>query len=345
VAKRRFRASPEPAPEALSAEERRNRRRRDRELIRRGKKPPTGRSSGPWRRVLLIGVPTVVIVAVVAVLLFSNLLQAPCINFEGIPEESGPVDFPLHNTTDFTGTWCPSDVTNVEQIYPLLKISIEGQSVGIPPTQAATAQNPDWPSIGRNSSYPGGYACVLPIATHPPDASGGYPDGIIEIASPWPYSYNLSDFFHVWSTSFSSVSVNSSAPSQPIIYQPGDLLGYTADASHSIGLFVDGRPSSAGPGLVLNTLDYASGVYPSCLAKKYGTGHTILLSYTAVAPSARGAGLHPATLSTAGADPAIYEAGFGGTLQKVVDAPAKASDAQRDAALALGWLTLRPPGA
>jgi len=343
VAKRRFRTPAETAPEQLDPAERRARRRRDRELVKRGKKVPLGRSS-PWRRAALLGIPAVVIVAIVLVLLYGNLFAAPCVQFQTIPSSSGQPEFPPHNTTNFDGTWCPANVALVEHIHPYLQIKVEGQTVGIPPTQSATPQNPDWPSIGRNSTYPGGYACDLPLHTHPPEPAGGLPDGIIHVESAWPYLYNLSDFFHVWSQSFSSVFVNSSSPSQPVIYQTNNLLGFTADSTHRIDLFVDGQPSAAGPGLVLNTLDYAENPYPSCLAQKYGTGHVILLTYTTVGAAALGSGLHPGGLATAGADPMVYWTSLGGPLQKVGSAVAQATDGDHLTFAGLHWLAGRPVG-
>ncbi len=341
MAKRRFRGQ-EPAPvEDLTPEQRRERRRRDRELIKKGKKPPTGGAS-QRRRILLLSVVAIVIVAVILLITFGGFFKPPCITFQPIPESSGLPAFPPHNTTDFSTTWCPSGVALEMHVHPYLQINIEGQSVGIPPT-SSQAVNP--PAIGSNSSYPGGYTCDLPIHTHPPDALAGYPDGVLHIESPWPYIYNLSTFFYVWQQSFSSVYVNTSHPSQPIVYQPNDLLGFTADANHKVELFVDGQASTAGPGLELNTLDYAASPYPSCLEAAYGTGHVIVLEYVSISPAVLGSGLHPATLATAGPNPAPYLASLGGPLEKVGDGPAVSSDRAHAELAALPWLTLRPTGA
>lgn len=340
MAKRRFRAGEDAPLEDLTPEQRRARRRRDRELLRRGKKPPTGTRS-PWRRVALLGIPAGVIVAVVLVLLFSNIFTTPCIEFTSIPASSGLPAFPPHNTTDFSQSWCPPGVTFVVHIHPYVKINIEGQAVGIPPTQAATPQTPDYPSIGRNSSYPGNYECDLPLHTHPPDAGVGFPDGVLHIESPWPYAYNLSTFFYIWQQSFSSVYVNSSHASQPIVYQSNELLGFTADATHKVELFVDGQPSSAGPSLVLNTLDYAPNPYPSCIGEVYGTGHVILLEYVQISPAVRAGALHPATLTTAGPSALPYLASLGGPLEKASNAPAESTTLAHAQFAALGWLALR----
>lgn len=344
MAKRRFQQAEEAPAETLTPEQRRAQRRRERSARKKGKTAKSGPTSR-WRRALLLGVPAVVIIAVVLVLVFGNLFSTPCLTLQSIPEGSGVPAFPPHTTTDFSTTWCPSGVNLVEESFPYLQININGHGVGIPPTQAATSTNPDYPSIGRNSSYPGNYACNLPVATHPPLASSGYPDGTIYIASPWPYIYNLSTFFDVWAGSFSSVDVNASYSTQPIVYQPTDLLGFSSDATHKITLFVDGQVSTAGPSLELNTLDYGPSPYPTCLAEKYGTGHVIVLSYSTITPAVVGHGPRPIAGETAlGVDPELYLSSLGGLLQKVGDLPAQATDIAHATFASLGWLVLRPIG-
>jgi hypothetical protein len=340
VAKRRFRTVEAPPEEVLTPEQRRTRRRRDRELRRKGKRPPTGRTSRS-RRVLLLSVPVVVIVAVVLLLVFTNFFQTPCLKLQPIPSSSGLPAFPLHNTTDFTGTWCPPGASPVQVVFPYLRINIEGQSVGIPPTQSATSTTPDFPSIGRNASYPGNYACDLPLYTRPPLPAQGFPNGVIYLVSPWPYVYNLSAFFYVWQQSFSGVYVNTSYSNQPIVYQTNELLGFTADATHRVELFVDGAPSSAGPSLELNTLDYATGPQPQCLSELYGTGHTILLEYVSTSSTAVALQPPPAGLVTAGPNPMGYLVSLGGPLQKVGNAPASATDRAHAAFAGLAWLALK----
>lgn len=340
MAKRRFRNADEPLPEELTPEQRRARRRRDRELVRKGKAPPSGRPNRR-RRALLLSIPVVIIVAILSVLLFTQFFQAPCIQFQPIPQSSGQPTFPLHNTTDFSGTWCPPGVGLVVHMHPYIKIDIEGQTVNIPPTQLATPQNPDFPSIGRNASYPNNYACDLPIHTHAPDPALGYPDGVVHIESPWPYVYNLSSFFYVWQQSFTGVFVNSTHPNQPIVYQPNELLGFTSDATHKVELFVDGAASTAGPSLELNTLDYVANPYPTCLAELYGTGHVILLEYASISPAVRGSGLHPATLESAPPTAMPYLVSLGGPLQKVGDIAAETTDMVHAQFASLHWLSLR----
>jgi hypothetical protein len=289
VAKRRIQRSPEKAPEQLTPEERREKRRRDRSA--QGKKGGKGVGS-PWRRAAVVGGSSAVVVAVVVVLVVFHPFNVPCIQFTANP--SGTPAFPTHNTTDFSGTWCPG-ASSVVQVYPLLRLSVNGQSVTLPN------------SIGRNTSYTmngASYECDLPVHTSPP-APPSYPSGTILVSSPWPYTYNLSDFFSIWAQSYASISVNSSASNRPIIYTPSDLLGYTPDSAHAISLYVDGQPSSAGPNLELNTLDNGPNTYPSCLGEVYGTGHTIALVYgprgvTALSPSER-----TPLLSTGVADPLL----------------------------------------
>ncbi|MCI4336744.1 MAG: hypothetical protein L3K17_06070 [Thermoplasmata archaeon] len=345
MSKRRFREDAETPAESQTPEERRAQRRKDRALGQKGKKPKSGPTSA-WRRAALLGIPAVVIVAVVVVLVFGNLFSTPCITLQPIPPSSGVPGFPPHTTSDFSQTWCPSGVSLVMEVFPYIQININGHSVGIPPTQAASSATPDYPSIGRNTSYPGNYACNLPVATHPPLASQGYPDGIIYLASPWPYIYTLSTFFQVWAGSFSSVNVNASYAAQPIVYQTNDLLGFTSDATHKITLFVDGQVSSAGPSLALDTLDYGPNPYPACMSQKYGTGHIIVLSYSLITPAVRGSGLHPATLSTApGVDPMVYLTSLGGVLEKVGNAAGQETDRAHAMFAGLSWLVLRPLGA
>lgn len=341
MAKRRFQRTEEAPAETLTPEERRARARRERTARKKGKTAKGGPASR-WRPVLILGVPAAVIVAVVLVLVFGNLFSTPCLTLQPIPPSSGVPAFPAHTTTDFSTTWCPSGVNLVEESFPYLQININGHSVPLPPTQAATSSTPDYPSIGRNSSYPGNYVCNLPIATHPPLAPD-YPDGTIYIASPWAYIYNLSTFFDVWAGSFSSVDVNASYSSQPIVYQPNDLLGFSSDATHRITLFVDGQVSTAGPSLELNTLDHGPNPYPTCLGEKYGTGHVIVLSYSTITPAVVGAGPRPiAGESALGVNPELYLTSLGGPLQKIGDAAGQATDAAHAGVATLSWLVLRP---
>jgi hypothetical protein len=289
VAKRRVSVAEteDETPVARTPEERRKQRKKDRASRKAGRSV----SSNKWRRAALIGVPVVVVVAVVVVLItLTNANSIPCLQLSGVPvQQSGVPAFPPHNTTDFSSSWCPQGVTTVLASFPLLTVSIQGTGVTIPT------------SVGRNTSYPGGIECDLPVLTRA--AASPYPAGTIYVESPWAFAYNLSTFFSVWSQSYANVFVNSSDATQPVVYQTNDLLGFTPDATHSIHLFVDGSPSSAGPALGIDTLDYGPNPYPSCIAEKYGTGHRILLTYTASSATSLGVRGPTGLLATGPADP------------------------------------------
>jgi len=269
VAKRRFRADPdaEKAPEDLSPEERRVRRREERSRSSRGKRPKEERTG--WRRGLVPGAVAVTIVAVILVLWFGVglLFPHPCLAFTSIPNTSGTPNFPLSNTTDFTSTWCPV-ASPLFSIHPELQISVNAQTVGLPP------------SIGRDTNFTN-YECVLPIHTEP-RVSGG----VFNVTSPWPYDYTLGDFFSVWQSSYVSAFVNASYSTRTIDYSSTQFLGLTVNSGHTLRLFVDGQLSSAGPSLVLNSLNYEAGSSPSCIDAVYGSGHVIALVYQTVGSGA-----------------------------------------------------------
>ena len=329
MAKRRIRRSDDRAPEEQSVEERRADR-------KKGKKSASGRKGfgSPLRRAAIIGIPVGIIAAIVVVLVFFNPFLTPCIQFSPIPTSSGVPAFPPHNTTDFTNTWCPPVTSLVLHVHPLVKIFIDGTSVTIP-----SPSSPPGDSLGRNNSYPGGYECDLPIHTHPPAAAAGFPAGVIHLESPWAYIYTLSNFFGIWSQSYSSAFVNSTDSSQPIIYQQNDLLGFTTDAGHSIELLVNNQPSSDGPNLELNTLDYSPNPFPACLGERYGTGNVIVLAY---GPTGAIVTTHPAgTLQTGPAAPGLLEhlVGWPGPHPSWWNAHMAPIDHAR--AASLGWLALR----
>ncbi|MCI4323846.1 MAG: hypothetical protein L3K03_07520 [Thermoplasmata archaeon] len=306
----------------LSPEDRRELRRRERKKQKAGNEKSSWAST-PGRRAVLIGAPVAVIVAVV-VLLIVNPFGAPCLNLGSIPASSGPPAFPPHNTTDFSTTWCPDD-SPILDLQDVVKVSIGTTSVTFPT------------AIGRNSSYGGAYACDLPIATQP--AVAGYPANVVYLDSPWPYIYTLGDFFTVWAESYSHADVNATYPSQTIGYTTTQILGFTADSTHSVNLFVDGQLSSQGPNLNLDTLPYLAGAYPSCIGSLDGSGHTVLISYTSLASSALappvslGTALHlPGTALVPFNAPGLH---FPGTI-------ASTSLQQRFTEQSLTWLLGRP---
>jgi hypothetical protein len=282
VAKRRFRSDPdaEAAPEDLSPEQRRVRRRDEKTRASRGKRPKEERTG--WRRGIMPGIVAAVILAVVLVLWFGVglLFPHPCLAFQTIPTESGIPDFPASNTTNFGQTWCPS-ATALFSIHPELQISVNGQSVGLPT------------SIGRSLNFTN-YECDLPIHTEP-----GVSGGLFNVTSPWPYDYTLGDFFSVWQSSYVSAFVNSTYSTRTIDYTSTQLLGLSTDSSHTLRLFVDNEPNSAGPSLVLNGLNNQAGSNPSCIDAVYGSGHVIALVYQTIGNGAVvSEPMHP-TLSTA----------------------------------------------
>ncbi len=262
MSKRRGKSVDEAAPETLTPEERRDQRKRDR-LRKKAGREPIGKPS-PWRKVAIIGIPVAVIAVVAAVLVVANL-PTPCISLVPVPAESGVPAFPSHTNPNFGTSWCPS-ASEVYGTAPLLTIDISGNKVSIPG------------QIGMNDTYAGNYECDLPIVTEP--SADGLTPGTINILSDWDYEYNLSTFFDIWSETFSSVAVSSSATSQPIVYQSNDILGYTSNTSEGVYLFVDNQLSSQGPLLDISTLDNTLTPYPSCLGNIYGTGHTILITYS-----------------------------------------------------------------
>ena len=80
--------------------------------------------------------------------------------------------------------------------------------------------------------------CMRPLHTH--DASGW-----IHIESPVPHVFTIGDFFTVWGQPFSSTQI----------------LSYQADGTHSVTMGVDGSPSQAYQGLVLQDQMYIDIVY------------------------------------------------------------------------------------
>jgi hypothetical protein len=321
VAKRRLRNPEDTEPEERTPEERREARKKERAEGSATKRKARGPAS-PWRRAGIAGGVSAVIVAVVVLLLLNPFhTQPPCLSFQTSP--SGYPAFPPAGTTDFTSSWCPQNVPIVVQAYPLLHISIQSTVVTLPS------------AIGRNLNF-SNYACNLPLLTQP--ATSSIPSNIVQIQSPWPYIYNLSAFFTVWSQSYASVHVNTSYPAQPIAYSNSSLLGFTADATHEIVLYVDNQPSSAGPSLELNTLSNLPNPYPSCLATIYGTGHTIVLAYRAKTATALEPGLRG---PVGGTEAAIVPPPLLSTLPPVHGATS-GLDVAAMRLVTLNWLVLKP---
>lgn len=273
MAKRRFQAASaeDKEPEELTPQERRARRKAQRDRSARAKKPKDDRPF--WRRAALPAggiAAAVVVVVVLLVLGAGHLFQPPCLSLTAIPDSSGIPGYPPANTTDFTRTWCPN-AAFVFEVSPYLQITINGQTVSLPP------------AIGKDSNFTGS-TCTLPITTSAPSA--GVPNGVFTIGSAWAYEYTLADFFSEWQSSYVSAYVNSTYSTRSIDYTSTQFLGLPVDAKHTLTLYVDGQPSSAGPNLALDTLDNLPNPYPSCMGTVYGTGHTIQLQYKLASASA-----------------------------------------------------------
>ena len=158
------------------------------------------------------------------------------------------------------------------------RIMIEGRQVEIP-----SAIGIRDPRFDRGLAVGG--SCFEPLHTH--DTSG-----IIHIEGPDPNrQYTLGDFFAVWSATYPTIEIGGTT--FPVGFAAGEILGHKADAAHHVRLLVDGKPSSRGPSLVLNGLDYCSAQstsppcvptaagnpFPPEVLERYGTGHTIVIEF------------------------------------------------------------------
>jgi hypothetical protein len=322
VSKRRLYSVDATAPEDLSPEERRAQRRRERAKKKAGHGPET---TSPWRKAAVISIPVIVIAVVALVLIISNL-PTPCLQFTPIanstPQAPNEPTFPASSGSDFSGTWCIS-TTPVYTTSFYLRIDINNASVALPSL------------IGERTNYSAG-TCDLPLHT----LIVPQIPGVVQIDSPWAYQYNLSMFFNVWSQTFSTVSVSNSNPNQPIVYQKTDILGYTANTTDTVTLFVDNQVSNAGPNLDVTTLDYGA-TTPSCLGKIYGTGHTILITYGSSKSLALRPLIETPSLRTGLADPtAILDLFYGPAPHFGLLAPLN-NDLSKVQLHSLLWLVLR----
>lgn len=155
---------------------------------------------------------------------------------------------------------CTTDQATVLHTHPYLRIRVLGQNVTIPANIGITAN------------------CQEPLNTR--DGSG-----IIHLEAPAATDpYTLGDFFRIWADTYRTVEIAGQA--RPVQYTKTDLFGYRGG---HITLLVDGKASSAGPGLVLNDLDYCSAAdtTPPCAPTAASdplpaatTGHTIVLTYS-----------------------------------------------------------------
>ena len=164
---------------------------------------------------------------------------------------------------------CESEGSYVH-VHPYLRIIVSGHEVYVPG------------GIGQCNGGSG----VRPL--HTEDSSG-----IIHLTSSTDGNFSLGQFFAIWKDTFGNVSVG--GVSRSVEFGPGNILGYKADATHVVVLFVDGRESNAWGSLNLSSLDYcsASSFGPHCrpTAQRnpvwkggsedypYGTSHTIMIAY------------------------------------------------------------------
>jgi hypothetical protein len=136
-------------------------------------------------------------------------------------------------------------------IHPYLQIWVDGKNVTMPA------------DIGITQS--GG--CLEPVHTH--DSSG-----ILHVELSQDESnknWTLGDFFAIWKYTCNlqpaqCPTVNGTA--RPVVFDPTNILGFTADSTHKVTLLVNGVPSSAGSSLNLEQNDYCSAalsIGPPCL--------------------------------------------------------------------------------
>jgi hypothetical protein len=180
-------------------------------------------------------------------------------------------------------------------IHPHLQIVINGQNVTIPGAIGIKNALPEGSSQWGEVYSGGSSSCFEPVHTH--DSSG-----LIHIESPDDTNYTLGDFFNIWNQTYSYALINGTK--HPIVFNSNDIFGYTTNSSYKLVLLVDGKPSTQGANLVLNTLDYCgsqisstqSVCYPTdwntntntagtpawngqSTGYPYGTGHTIEIWY------------------------------------------------------------------
>lgn len=173
---------------------------------------------------------------------------------------------------------CLAHETLALHVHPYLRIVIEGRPVEIPAAIGIRG-----PLFAQGLAVGG--ACFEPLHTH--DNSG-----IIHIEGPDPNRlYTLGEFFAVWSATTPTIEIGGQAFS--VNFSTTEILGHKAGGARGVRLLVDGRPSSSGPSLVLNGLDYCSAQTPSppCfptavgdpfppgVLQQYGTGHTIVIEF------------------------------------------------------------------
>jgi hypothetical protein len=226
-------------------------------MTRRARPSPARSQTRSWK---IAGGGLAALVAAASAVFFIRLLASPQ------PGQAFPFPCLGHETLNL-------------HLHPWLRIVINGRPVRIPAGIGIPGALSDAQGIVSQGS------CFEPLHTH--DDSG-----VIHIEGPDPSrTYTLADFFAVWRATYPTVDF--AGRRRPVEYTLTSILGYRADATHRVLLLVDGKPSSAGPSLVLNRLDYcragmatppcwptaAGDPFPPDIAARYGTGHTIVIDY------------------------------------------------------------------
>ena len=244
-------------------EERRVRRQRERRAReKRGPKSVGMFSAWPrWKTAAVLGGSAVAVAAAIGVVLL--LVSPPCLAISAPPASSGVPD-------ESAPSWCVNSTVSMDQRLAVsLTITVGGAGVAIPG------------GIGEINQHKWGWTCNMPVFTDNATGPGGSGSGgVIQIVSPWDFTYTLGDFFNMWKESYSTVSINGVA--EPVSYTGTQLFNYSSTSNQVVRLWVDGQQSNAGPGLVLNYLssNYAtSTTVPQCFLQKYGSGHSITLTW------------------------------------------------------------------
>ncbi len=171
---------------------------------------------------------------------------------------------------------CASEGT-YDHVHPYLQIWIDGKNVTIPAEAGILNQG----------------TCTEPIHTH--DSSGVLHLELSQFQA--GQNWTLADFFSIWK--FSCSQQASSCPTVngstvPVEFSQTGILGYKADATHSVVLLVDGTPSTQWGSLNLLEYDYCNttiGSAAPCQTANgnpqwnggtnypFGTGHKIVIEY------------------------------------------------------------------
>ena len=151
-------------------------------------------------------------------------------------------------------------------IHPYLQIWVDGKNVSIPADIGITQ----------------GGSCLEPIHTH--DSSGILHLELSQAEA--NRNWTLGDFFTIWKYTCNlqpaqCPTVNGT--SRPVVFDPSNILGFTADSSHKVVLLVNGVSSGAGASLNLEKYDYcyaAISAAPPCNPTAGGDPAWMVISNT-----------------------------------------------------------------